>query len=1130
MVPRSAARGLLPAALLAAALAVAPAPARSAGPVPELPAYTDTLEVEPGAQVICLHRAFVLRESVELTEDGRPLEPGRDYFLDADAGCLTLNAAGTLGRRIVARYQAVPQDILGAYRLREDPHLRRLAAASPADTAAAPVRPFNPAEETEGLDLSGSKTFAVEIGNRQDLKLRQSLDLRLAGRVTRDVTLLAILSDQDLPFQPQGNTAELEELDRVLVQVQSPKAGASLGDVSLGIHGFSFLDLSREMEGFTGEAKLAAGSAEGAVASAKGEYVSTQLFGTDGKQGPYLLADRTDSSGVVVVAGSETVWLDGDLLQRGRENDYVIDYSLGEITFTSRRVITANSEITVDYQVASSRYRRRLSYAGVQSAPLGTLGALKAAVYSEGDDPDNPFGGALTASERAELAALGDSARVGGGTRYVGPGNGDYELVVDAASGREVFVYVEGAGDYTVVFVDVGEDKGEYAPDPEVSAAKTVYRYVGPGNGSYVPRRDLPPPERRRVADLRWDLRGRGGTVSVEGALSEADGNTLSPIGDGDNQGGALLAEGTFRPLAVGGNLTVAPSFRVRRVGADFRSPGRLYPAFYTREWNLTGLEQLRDENLQEGAVEVLWKDRLRLRSEAGRLAAADTFRAVRQRQVLSWNDAWVSAQGAWSTTRNDVEAAHGRLDRTDGALRLQRGRVQPRVSAFHEVRRRALGGGERHRGWEGALLFPPEAWPVRAELGVSRRLDDSLRVDDGAWTPAQTATGAFGTVSGTAANLDFLLRYEARRVETPGSGSERRDLGRIDLRHRAVRGAWTAVLSADVGTEGVRRRSKSIVPAATDSTGYFDRFGNYVGPGGGYDVEYGPRGEEVLTGKVDLTTRLRWSPPGQDLPGPAWLGKLAWEGFVTLSEASSLPLTTPRYFLDPGSYLNRRTTLDGRLNERQILDLFPLHRAAGMRFRQETVRSVIQSPSAGEGGTLAELRTQNDYVATLRTNPAPGWDAELEGSVGTRREEVDLGGGDGFVQATDLHGATARGGRRVAAVGGNGRLSAEVTWSRERGEGRDAVAWVVRPRLEWTRSGVGRLDVRYALTDFVRRTGFTGYRGPGSTALTQGWRLDTVAELRLREGVTLTTALVLDHPTGLATVRQGRVEVRGTF
>ena len=81
-----------------------------------------------------------------------------------------------------------------------------------ATTDAGAAKPsFTAKEDTEGLTISGSKTFGVEIGNNRDLKLRQSLDLRLVGNVSSDVSLLAVLSDQDVPAKARDWAGTLNQ-------------------------------------------------------------------------------------------------------------------------------------------------------------------------------------------------------------------------------------------------------------------------------------------------------------------------------------------------------------------------------------------------------------------------------------------------------------------------------------------------------------------------------------------------------------------------------------------------------------------------------------------------------------------------------------------------------------------------------------------------------------------------------------------------------------------------------------------------------------------------------------------------------------------------------------------------------
>jgi hypothetical protein len=52
---------------------------------------------------------------------------------------------------------------------------------------------------------------------------------------------------------------------------------------------------------------------------------------------------------VLVVSGSERVYVNGTLLKRGENNDYTIDYNAGEIIFTPLFTITSEMRIAIEY-------------------------------------------------------------------------------------------------------------------------------------------------------------------------------------------------------------------------------------------------------------------------------------------------------------------------------------------------------------------------------------------------------------------------------------------------------------------------------------------------------------------------------------------------------------------------------------------------------------------------------------------------------------------------------------------------------------------------------------------------------------------------------------------------------------
>src|SRR5206468_11376795 len=95
------------------------------------------------------------------------------------------------------------------------------------------------------FSITGSKTLAFEVGSNRDLAVRQSLDLSLGGEVAKDLSVVAILSDRNLPLTPEGRTQDLGNLDKVLVDVKSPTFGASLGDYDLHMEGGEYAAFSR---------------------------------------------------------------------------------------------------------------------------------------------------------------------------------------------------------------------------------------------------------------------------------------------------------------------------------------------------------------------------------------------------------------------------------------------------------------------------------------------------------------------------------------------------------------------------------------------------------------------------------------------------------------------------------------------------------------------------------------------------------------------------------------------------------------------------------------------------------------------------------------------------------------------
>ncbi|UII24157.1 hypothetical protein [Fulvivirga ligni] len=408
---------------------------------------------------------------------------------------------------------------------------------------------------TEGINKSGSISRGISFGNNQNVFVNSTLNLNLDGKLTDDLNIRAAITDQNVPFQPEGNTQQLQDFDNVFIQVYNDKFSLTGGDVVLKSRPSYFLKYYKNVQGGLAELNYNVGNSEISntlgISVAKGKFASVQITPKEGIQGPYRVPGVSGQGFIIILANSEKVFLDGKQLVRGYNNDYTIDYNSAEITFTNNILITQFSRIRVDYEYSDQNYSRTITTAS-HYQKSGKL-SLFANVYSEKDNRDRPLLVDLSNEDKLLLSEVGDdvNAAVISGVDSVGY-NADQVLyaqkdtVDNDGLTQQIYLYSNSAQNafYQVTFSDVGLGNGNYVLETTTANGR-VYAWVSPENGQpqgqYEPVQQIPTPTKKQMANVGAEYAvSKHETVYVETAFSDQDLNLYSDVDNEDNTGFAI--------------------------------------------------------------------------------------------------------------------------------------------------------------------------------------------------------------------------------------------------------------------------------------------------------------------------------------------------------------------------------------------------------------------------------------------------------------------------------------------------------------------------------------------------------------------------------------------------------------
>ncbi|MEX1138723.1 MAG: hypothetical protein WEB33_05705 [Bacteroidota bacterium] len=1004
---------------------------------------SDTILLTPPDSLYHLSNEFLIQESETVLFDGsRELHRGADYELNWRFGTLRvlpplLDSLGNDRSQhfLQITYLTIPISFRREYFLKEIEVLKDSTVRMPRRIQP-PARPFS-MDDMFGsmIQKSGSLTRGFSIGSNRDLSLNSGFRMQMAGRLSREIDMVAVLTDESTPIQPEGTTQTLQEVDKVFIEINHPSGSATLGDFNETIErseGGEFGRVSRKLQGARGTLRSNLWDAENSASvsllggTARGKFLTKEFRGQEGNQGPYRLTGAGGERNIIVIAGSERVYLDGIQMTRGEVNDYTAEYASGELTFTNRRLITSASRIVVDFEYSERFYDRNMFGASVTGSFAGNNLRINTLFLQESDDPESPIDGDMDEATRAILASSGSDPLKAStsGFQFVGRDSitniprGQYIAKDTVINGFLFRIAIYAPGDslalYSVAFSPVDRMPADSAGYVRVGLGH--FRFAGIGMGNYLPIRTIPLPSLHRFIGVNAEaLLFNGFSVSGEFAASRFDRNRLSGVDDrtNDDQAGKFLIQFRPRNVRVGGmNLgNIDLSYSERFVGARFVSPDRVNDVEFARKWNFDTIPG-GDERTREVGLLVSPDESIRFGFGYGLLDKPGLFRSQRLDGHAQAGDS-LQNDTRWRIEhiKSEESAMRSSWLRHGGGVAYKVGPLRPAIRM--ETEQREIKSGSRDSLNSGSFQFvewgpsvtTEEILQMRGSAEVQIRKEDSAFA--GSFQPASVSfTQSYTWQLRDWNSLNSSVSLSARKTRFEEQFRQRgninsdvimiRTLTRFTPRHRGVEG--------DVFYEFSNRRSarlERVYVRVPQGEGNYQYRGDVNGNGVADDDEFeltrfdgdyivlllpGEALHPVADVKASLRIRLA---PSRILSNDSFVGSLltplSTETFIRVDERSADPRTENIYFLKFSSFLHPENTIAGSQLFTQDIHAFENKVDFSARFRFSQRKALVQFISALERNYARErsvrIRTQLMPEITNQTDFANKTD-RVAGSV----------------------------------------------------------------------------------------------------------------------------------------------------
>ena len=501
------------------------------------------------------------------------------------------------------------------------------------------------------INSNGSLGRSLSFGNKQDAVFNSSLNLQLNGYMGDSILINAAISDNNIPIQPDGNTQNLNEFDQVYIRFSKDNWKLSVGDLDIRQSDLYYLNFYKRLQGLSFETENRINTrtnnsllASGAIA--KGKFTRNIFQGIEGNQGPYRLKGANQEQFFIVLAGTERVFIDGQMMQRGEDQDYTINYNTAEITFMQKQMISKDKRIQVEFEYADRNYLNTQLFFNNKLEITKKL-QVSVGYFGNGDARNSPINQTLNANQKQFLSDVGDNTLNAFYPSAVADtfatGNILYQKIDSTyAVGKKAAIYVyqpaKRSEVFSLSFIDVSAGGGNYVIDPNAAANGKVYKWIAPNaqtgakSGNYEPVVLLVAPKKQSLVSVAttWNINDQT-QLLADMAVSRFDLNRFSSKDKSNDDGyAARLILKNKKIVQKKKGLSLQSDLNLEYASATFKPIERLRSVEFTRDWGLDLMAGAATEKILNASFLLENKQSHQLKYLLGSYARNTDFNASR--------------------------------------------------------------------------------------------------------------------------------------------------------------------------------------------------------------------------------------------------------------------------------------------------------------------------------------------------------------------------------------------------------------------------------------------------------------------------------------------------------------------